>query len=83
MYTMTNNNIVREHKRNIIILSGVLCIIGNDISIIKHHMIKLNKYMPNIPYKLFINLYIIKRYKLKPIQLQVLYNNLLFNSYIK
>ena len=43
MYSNQENNITREHKRNIIILSGALCIIGDDMSNIKHHMIKLNK----------------------------------------
>ena len=81
MYTMNNNNIVVEHKRNMNILDGVLLIV--DVKNIKHHMFNLNKYHKHIPYELFINIYIVKRYKLKPIQLRVLYNNLLFNSHIK
>ena len=81
MYTINNNRVVQEHKRNINILQGVLCRI--DIKRVKYHMIKLNRQVKHIHYKLFINLYVIKQYKLNNIQLRVLYNNLLFNSHIK
>jgi len=80
-YTSYNTRIVREHKRNVLILNDILMIV--DINNIKYHMHKLNKQLENIPYELFINLYIIKQYKLKNIQLRVIYNNLLFNGYIK
>ena len=81
MYTMTNNNIVREHKRNINILQGVLCRI--DVKRVKYHMKQLNKYNQHIKFELFSNLSVIRCYGLNNIQLQVLYNNLLFNGYIK
>ena len=81
MYAMNNNNVVVEHKRNINILEGVLLIV--DIKSIKHHMKLLNGYHEHITLGMFSCLSIIKQYKLKQIQLQVLYNNLLFNSYIK
>ena len=81
MYTSTSNSITQEHKRNINILQGVLCRI--DIKRVKYRMIKLNRQVKHIHYKLFINLYVIKQYKLNNIQLRVLYNNLLFNSHIK
>ena len=81
MYTMTSNNIVREHKRNINILQGVLCII--DVKRVKYHMKQLNKYNQHIKFELFSNLSVIRCYGLNNIQLQVLYNNLLFNGYIK
>ena len=80
-YTSYNNRVVQEHKRNIVILNDILLIV--DISNIKYHMNKLNKQIVNIKYELFINLYVIKQYKLNKIQLRVLYNNLLHNSYIK
>ena len=87
MYAMSNNNIVREHKRNVNIYYGVLDIIinknTNGMKSIKYHMSKLNKYHKHISFGMFSNLSIIRQYKLKQIQLQVLYNNLLFNSYIK
>jgi len=81
MYSINNNNIVIEHKRNINILEGILLIV--DIKNIKHHMKKLNKYHQHISFGLFSNLSIIKQYKLKDIQLQILYNNLYYNRYIK
>ena len=81
MYAMNNNNIVREHKRNVNILEGVLLIV--DIKRIKHHVRKLNNYHNHITLGMFSNLSIIKVYNLKAIQLQVLYNNLYYNSYIK
>ena len=81
MYTMTNNNIVREHKRNINILQGVLCRI--DVKRVKYHMKQLNKYNQHIKFELFSNLSVIRCYGLNNIQLKVLYNNLLFNGHIK
>ena len=81
MYSINNNHIVKEHKRNLNILEGVILIV--DIKNIKHHMKKLNKYHSHISFGLFSNLSIIKQYKLKDIQLQILYNNLYYNSYIK
>ena len=81
MYTMTSNIIVREHKRNINILQGVLCRI--DVKRVKYHMKQLNKYNQHIKFELFSNLSVIRCYGLNNIQLQVLYNNLLFNGYIK
>ena len=81
MYAITSNRIIVEHKRNINILDGVLLMV--DIKRIKHHMLKLNKQVKHVHYKLFINLHVIKQYKLNNIQLRVLYNNLLFNSHIK
>ena len=80
-YTTYKSRVVEEHKRNMNILQDILLIV--DISNIKYHMNKLNKQIVNIKYKLFINLYVIKQYKLNKIQLRVLYNNLLHNSYIK
>ena len=80
-YTSYNNRVVQEHKRNIVILNDILLIV--DISNIKYHMNKLNKQIVNIKYELFINLYVIKQYKLNNIQLRVLYNNLLFNGHVK
>ena len=86
-YTSYNNRVVQEHKRNVNIYYGVLDVIINKdtkgMKNIKHHMIKLNKYHKHIPYELFINLYVVKCYRLKPIQLRVLYNSLLFNGHIK
>ena len=80
-YTTYKSRVVEEHKRNMNILDGILLIV--DINNIKYHMLKLNRYNKHIPYKLFINLYVVKCYRLKPIQLRVLYNSLLFNSHIK
>ena len=81
LYTSYNKRIVREHKRNLLILNDILIIV--DIVNIKHHMKVLNKQVKHIHYELFINLYVIKQYKLNNIQLRVLYNNLLFNGYVK
>ena len=81
MYSINNNNIVIEHKRNLNILEGILLIV--DIKHIKYHMKKLNKYHSHISIGMFSNLSIIKQYKLKDIQLQILYNNLYYNRYIK
>ena len=81
MYATTNNNIVREHKRNMNILDGVMLIV--DIKHIKHHMKLLNRYHQHITLGMFSSLSIIKQYKLKNIQLQVLYNSLYYNSHIK
>ena len=81
MYSINNNNIVIEHKRNLNIIEGILLIV--DIKHIKYHMKKLNKYHSHISIGMFSNLSIIKRYKLKDIQLQILYNNLYYNRYIK
>jgi hypothetical protein len=81
MYTINNNQVVQEHKRNINILQGVLCRI--DIKRVKYHMIKLNRYNKHIRFKLFVNLSVIRCYGLNNIQLRVLYNNLLFNGHIK
>ena len=81
MYATSNNTIVKEHKRNVNILKGILLIV--DIKHIKHHVRLLNGYHSHISFGMFANLSIIKQYKLKTIQLEVLYNNLLFNSYLK
>ena len=81
MYAMNNNRIVIEHKRNQLILNDILLLV--DINNIKYHMNKLNKQVQHIHYRLFINLYVIKQYKLNNIQLTVLYNSMLHNSYIK
>ena len=81
MYSNQENNITREHKRNINILEGVLIIV--DIQRIKNHMKLLNSYHSNISYGMFKSLSIVKVYSLKEIQLQVLYNSLYYNSYIK
>ena len=81
MYSNQENNITREHKRNLNILEGILLIV--DIKHIKYHMKKLNKYHSHISIGMFSNLSIIKQYKLKDIQLQILYNNLYYNRYIK
>ena len=80
-YTTYKSRVVEEHKRNMNILQDILLIV--DISNIKYHMNKLNKQIVNIKYELFINLYVIKQYKLNNIQLRVLYNNLLFNGHVK
>ena len=76
-----SHSIVREHKRNLNILEGILLIV--DIKHIKYHMKKLNKYHSHISIGMFSHLSIIKQYKLKDIQLQILYNNLYYNRYIK
>ena len=81
MYAMNNNNIVQEHKRNVNILEGVLMIV--DIKRIKYHMRLLNGYHQHITFGMFSNLSIVKVYKLKPIQLNILYNSLYYNGHIK
>ena len=81
MYATIENNITREHKRNMNIWNGVLLIV--DIANIKYHMNKLNKYHKHISFGMFSKLSIVKQYKLKNIQLQVLYNSLFYNSFIK
>ena len=81
MYANQDNSITREHKRNLNILDGVLLIV--DIKRIKHHMKLLNGYHQHITFGMFSNLSIVKVYNLKAIQLQVLYNSLYYNSYIK
>ena len=84
MYTIVSNNVVREHKRNVNILQGVNDIIGFEgLYNILYHMKKLNKYNKHIRFGLFINLSVIRCYKLNNIQLQVLYNHMLFNGDIK
>ena len=81
MYAMNNNNIIVEHKRNVNILEGVLLIV--DIKSIKHHMRLLNGYHEHITLGMFSCLSIVKQYKLKSIQLNILYNSLYYNGYIK
>ena len=81
MYAMNNNQIVREHKRNMNILEGVMLIV--DIKHIKHHMKLLNRYHQHISLGMFSNLSIIKQYKLKAIQINILYNSLYYNGFIK
>ena len=81
MYATTNNSITREHKRNLNILEGVLLIV--DIKRIKHHMKLLNRYHQHISYGMFNSLSIVKQYKLKAIQVNILYNSLYYNGYIK
>ena len=81
MYATTSNSITREHKRNLNILDGVLLIV--DIKRIKHHMRLLNKYHQHISLGMFSCLSIVKQYKLKTIQLQVLYNSMYYNGFIK
>ena len=81
MYVNQENSITREHKRNINILDGVLIIV--NIQRIKNHMKVLNSYHNHISLGMFSNLSIVKVYNLKAIQLQVLYNSLYYNSYIK
>ena len=83
MYAMNNNPIVREHKRNVEILQGVLLIVGFGMVNILKNMHNLNRYHQHISLGMFSNLSIVKVYNLKAIQLQVLYNYLLFNSHIK
>ena len=85
----SNNIIVKEHKRNVNILKGVLLMIGtttlkpHGLVIIKKHLHNLNKYHSHISFGMFSSLSIVKQYKLNVIQLEVLYNHLLFNSYLK
>ena len=81
MYVNQENNITREHKRNTNILDGVLIIV--NIQRIKNHMKVLNSYHNHISLGMFSNLSIVKVYNLKAIQLQVLYNSLFYNGYIK
>ena len=81
MYATTSNSITREHKRNVNILDGVLLIV--DIKRIKHHMKLLNRYHQHISLGMFSSLSIVKQYKLKTIQLQVLYNSMYYNGFIK
>ena len=81
MYSNQENNITREHKRNLNILEGVLIIV--NIQRIKNHMKLLNSYHNHISLGMFSNLSIVKVYNLKEIQLQVLYNSLFYNGYIK
>ena len=81
MYANQENNITREHKRYLNILEGVLIIV--DIKHIKHHMRKLNSYHQHITFGMFSNLSIVKVYKLKVIQLNILYNSLYYNGHIK
>ena len=81
MYVNQENNITREHKRNLNILEGILIIV--DIKHVKYHMRKLNTYHQHISLGMFSNLSIVKVYNLKTIQLQVLYNSLYYNSHIK
>ena len=81
MYATSNNTIVKEHKRNMNILEGILLIV--DIKAIKHHMRLLNGYHQHISLGMFSSLSIIKQYKLKVIQLEILYNSLYYNGFIK
>ena len=81
MYATTSNSITREHKRNLNILDGVLLIV--DIKRIKHHMKLLNRYHQHISFGMFSSLSIVRVYKLNTIQLNILYNSLYYNSYIK
>ena len=81
MRTSYNKRLVEEHKRNTLILDNILLIV--NIKRIKYHMYKLNKYNKHIRFELFVNLSVIRCYGLNTIQLQVLYNNLLFNGYLK
>ena len=81
MYSTSNNTIVKEHKRNMNILEGILLIV--DIKAIKHHMRLLNGYHQHISLGMFSSLSIIKQYKLKVIQLEILYNSLYYNVFIK
>ena len=80
-HTSYNTRIVQEYKRNTLILKDILILI--NINNIKYHMRKLNGYHKHISFGMFSSLSIIKRYKLKQIQLQVLYNHMLYNGYIK
>ena len=80
-YTSYNARLVQEQKRNQSIYNDILLIV--DINNIKYHMHKLNKYHKHISCGMFSNLSVIRCYGLKTIQLQVLYNKLLYNGYIK
>ena len=80
-YTSYSNHVVREHKRNAKILTNVLLIV--NMNNIKYHMLKLNKYHKHISCGMFSNLSITRCYKLNKIQLNVLYNYLLYNSILK
>ena len=81
MYINQENSITREHKRNLNILEGILIIV--DIKHVKYHMRKLNTYHQHISLGMFSNLSIVKVYNLKSIQLNILYNSLYYNGYIK
>ena len=81
MYVNQENNITREHKRNLNILEGILIIV--DIKHVKYHMRKLNNYHQHISLGMFSNLSRVKVYNLKSIQLNILYNSLYYNGYIK
>jgi len=81
MYATSNNTIVKEHKRNMNILEGILLIV--DIKHIKHHVRLLNGYHQHISLGMFSTLSIVKQYKLKSIQLEILYNSLYYNGFIK
>ena len=81
MYSNQENNITREHKRNMNILEGVLIIV--NIQRIKNHMKVLNNYHSHISLGMFSSLSIIKQYKLNVIQLEILYNSLYYNRFIK
>ena len=81
MYINQENSITREHKRNLNILEGILIIV--DIKHVKNHMRKLNTYHQHISLGMFSNLSIVKVYNLKSIQLNILYNSLYYNGYIK
>ena len=81
MYINQENSITREHKRNLNILEGILIIV--DIKHVKYHMRKLNTYHQHISLGMFSNLSIVKVYNLKTIQLNILYNSLYYNGYIK
>ena len=82
MYATTNNRIIVEHKRNKALLDNVVL---NKVNFprIKHHMRLLNGYHQHITFGMFSNLSIVKVYKLKPIQLNILYNSLYYNGHIK
>ena len=81
MRTSYQRRLIEEYKRNVLILNDILLIV--DIKRIKHHMKLLNKYTHHIRFELFSNLSVVRCYGLNNIQLRVLYNNLLFNGYIK
>ena len=81
MYANESNNIIRQHKRNLNILEGVLLII--DIKHVKRHMKLLNRYHQHVSLGMFSSLSIIKQYKLKAIQINILYNSLYYNGFIK
>jgi len=81
MYSNQENSITREHKRNMNILEHILLIV--DIKSIKHHMKLLNGYHSHISLGMFSSLSIMKQYKLNVIQLEILYNSLYYNGFIK